>query len=320
MKKYHINYNTNPVNILVGNLPSIQRIDEDIKLSDELEDISAKVALEFQKDLTGELARPNGKIPGWDGNYLSAGKKFMDYVRKKILSLDNVLIPALDIPKIDARVVKVSKNLASEYFNMTREGNHSNNLIAPMGLYIVPIIEDKTIPIMMFDKRSDDAFLDPGRLNSMSKALAVANSNNYLEPTLLELEKKYGITVYSNQVKPIGMLIDNVHNIALPLGYARIPMSQAEKYNRQMIPNENIVPVKDLKDFIKKNPIESWTITGFAAAFAAMIYGLNNYDKTYKFNTQDRNLVYNAFQDEFNKLKEHPLNEKSSLDLLNLKY
>ena len=49
---------------------------------------------------------------------------------------------------------------------MAKDGNHNNNPIAPIGMYIVPIIFDGKTPLMMFDKRPYDVFLDPGRYAS----------------------------------------------------------------------------------------------------------------------------------------------------------
>lgn len=304
-----INYNKNPVNILVSkNFPGITRINEDVALDEELEKMTKKIASNFQKDTKGNTINPNGKIPGWDGEYLSASKQFMDFVRESILNSENELVQISKLKNIDANVVKVSKNLASEYFNMTAYGHNHYNKIAPIGIYIVPLIFDKESPLMIFDRRPSDAFFDPGRLNSISKALTVSESDNYLESSVEALNKKYNIQIDINKITPIGMTSDNVHNITHPFGFARISLEQARDYDKNKI--NAIVPVESMPEFLKRNPIETWTYTGFAAAYATAVFGLKN-NKSY-------NKIIDSFKNEFNKLKEQPVHELSSVELIGL--
>src|SRR3989344_6745989 len=129
-----------------SSLPVEFRRGNPTRLSPVVQDLSDRISGEFRLLQDGRIKNPNGRLPGWNGDYYSA---------QDIQTTGERLIVYTDI-------VKVSDDFASAHYNLRRYGNHEKNPISTMGAYLTAFTRDSkgNLSILVY-VRQETSFVDP---------------------------------------------------------------------------------------------------------------------------------------------------------------
>lgn len=300
-----------PATLVNCELPKLVRSYDEYVLDKGVLDLADLVKREFMEDNGYPPKNPAGRIPGWDGDYLSAIDwkrrlkfKGLDFKTARFLSLDGEL-------ELNVLPVKVSVDLASSHYYSNKDGNQDENPICCLGSYIVPVVLDgHGNAVLLVATRPETAFLYPTRFDATGAALSKDFTGlGYVDEISSKLNSKFGITVDPKKVKSLGIIRDNVVNYLLPSGWTFI--SDADVSSDCKL---RAVSVKEFEDFVRREaPIESWNYPAFVA-LCETVYRLGQEIKDTDLMSTGRRIL----AEQYTKLKTKPIQEKSVLQNLQI--